>query len=490
MNRIVSFFCLVFVLLACQKIEETGFISFKAGFEAPQVVRVGEPIAFLPNESTTGAQKFIWKFGDKQKRTSTEQNPIFAYDTIGKYTALLSVEINKKNGLRKDSVEKTIFALPVTHETSSNLFTQHRTGSEYGVDDIAMSFAPIVGGGFFTATQRDLTNIVIGKLKADLSSNDWIYEFANFGNVPIYPQNIIATSDDGCLVVGYTEFGSGDSDAFVIKLNALGQIEWANFETNSSNYERYTGAVELDNGNFLVVGSIGKTPTSAVVVLHTLNDEGDFVNKSEVSAYKNCHVHQLKKIDSGTNDNYLMVGKYADQPMVMQFYDNFALKALSRLNISGEANAVQVLEGGNIFISGRGYNKGNAAFEDSTSFAFGARFESITGSPPKWFEQTKMYREKYIDCFPLDNNNIICVGEHYNPLSREDVLLTKINARDGNAKGVRLLGDISDHRPIQAHYNSLDGFLYVFCTTREFIADKNSLYDMCILKMKLSEVLP
>jgi hypothetical protein len=480
-------------LLACQKIDSIDYIPFKAGFQAPQVVRVGEPITFQTEVTTTGAQNFLWLFGDKKKTTTDAQNPIFAYDTIGKYTATLYVEMNKKTGVKKDSAQKTIFVLPVTHNLASNLYQQETVGSVFGLDDVAMNFVRKSDGGFYVLSQRDLNDIVITKLKADLTldaPNPFIVEL--FGNSPVYPKSIIETSDGGCLVVGYNEFGLGDSDAFALKMSSTGAVEWFNAETNSSNYERYTSVVELANGNFVVAGSIGKNATSAVPILHTIDNDGDFVNKIDIGQYKNCHINQIRYINNSfIIKKFVLVGKYADEPMMMTLDQNLQFNSFSKINLTGEAYSLEVLQGNKIFVAGRGYTKGNDNFQDSTSFAFGARFDAITGVTPTWVSRAKMYREHYVDAFVAgtDLDNVFYVGEHYNPVSSRDLFFTKTDAQGGDIKKVRLLGDESDHRPVRVLYDATDGYLYVLATTREFVTEKNSLYDVCIVKTKLTDIL-
>lgn len=476
--------CLLLSLcIACDKIDEINYISFKAGFKAPQVVRVGEKIVFEPNETTTGAQNFLWKFGDRKKQTSIEKSPTFAYDTIGEYTSSFLVEMNKKNGLQKDSAKQKIFVLPATSDITSGLYTQTNLENVVGVDDIAMSFAPTTAGGFYVVAQTNLNNILVAKVKPDLSNTDWAYTIDDFGASPIYPKSIIQTSDRGCLITGYIEANIGDSDAFVLKLDENGVEEWRNTETNSSNYERYNDAIEIDSNRYLLAGSIGKNPSSAVAVLHIINDNGDYTNKVEYNNFKNYQVSQLKRYDN----EYFVVGKYAEQPAVINVNENLFYKAISTINIAGEANSLAQLQNGSFFMVGRGYTKGNANLEDSTSYAFGARFEAITGASYSWISTTKMYREKYIDAFEKDQNTLIAIGEHFNPLSDRDLIFTKINSQNGKATSVRLLGDLSEHRPAQTYFDGTN--IYIFATTREVISDKNSRYDICIVKTKLADIL-
>ena len=490
MKNIIPIICLSLFFLACQKIEEINYIPFQAGFTAPKIVRVGELVAFTANTSTTGAQNFFWKFGDIKKRTSQEENPLFAYDTIGEYIASLRVEMVKKNGVRKDSSTQKIFALPTTYSSASGLYEQFTYGGNFGIDEISMDFTATTDGGFAIVAQQNLHTIYVTRLNADLQLNPtWTtFEFNEFGNAPVYPQSIIQTSDNGFLIVGYIQSGIADSDAFILKLNQNGAIEWRNTETNSSNYERYTDVLETPAKNeYVVVGSIGKTSNTSLVVLHKIDAQGDYIAKAEISNYKNCHAHQIKQKKDDTD--YFITGTYTEQPVIINVNAALALKGITRMAFVGEAKEITFLTGNDVFITGRGYTDGSETLEDSTSYAFASRFDAINGAAQNWTSKAKMYRERYVDAFELNTTNIICIGEHYNPNSGRDLLFTKINAQNGKITKVSLLGDEADHRPVQAIYNAVTGYVYVLATTPELISDKNSRYDICIVKTKIADIL-
>ncbi|MGF1638424.1 MAG: PKD domain-containing protein [Cyclobacteriaceae bacterium] len=55
----------------------------------------GAPIVFI-NESEFGSS-YLWEFGDEENSTSTEKDPIFAYNTPGEYTVKLTTTNEKGN---------------------------------------------------------------------------------------------------------------------------------------------------------------------------------------------------------------------------------------------------------------------------------------------------------------------------------------------------------------------------------------------------------
>ncbi len=75
------------------------------------------------------------------------------------------------------------------------------------------------------------------------------------GILNVKPSSIILTKDGGYLVVGYSEsVGFGDeADGWVIKLDKLGNIEWAQNYGNLRN-DKFFSAVETDDGGYLLAG--------------------------------------------------------------------------------------------------------------------------------------------------------------------------------------------------------------------------------------------
>lgn len=65
---------------------------------------------------------------------------------------------------------------------------------------------------------------------------------------------VLATQDEGYLVVGSTgSFGMGNSDIYVLKLDADGQKTWSR-TLGTAGLDQGVGAVEVDGGGYVVVG--------------------------------------------------------------------------------------------------------------------------------------------------------------------------------------------------------------------------------------------
>jgi hypothetical protein len=72
-------------------------------------------------------------------------------------------------------------------------------------------------------------------------------------------------SDGGLLIVGSTEsFGSGASDVLIIKLNSIGNVQWAKVSGTAGNDYGRNIAITNDNG-FLMTGRVGSEPTELLV---------------------------------------------------------------------------------------------------------------------------------------------------------------------------------------------------------------------------------
>ncbi len=66
--------------------------------------------------------------------------------------------------------------------------------------------------------------------------------------------SIQQTSDGGYIVAGYTEsFGAGDCDAWVIKLDANGNVQWQKTYGGRSDDEAYS-IQQTSDGGYIVAG--------------------------------------------------------------------------------------------------------------------------------------------------------------------------------------------------------------------------------------------
>ncbi|NJO00621.1 MAG: PKD domain-containing protein, partial [Bacteroidia bacterium] len=119
---------------ACLELEELSFIPFRAEFEMPAIVRVGDTIQFNPSASTSGALQYLWEFGDNRHSNSVEKVPRFRYDSIGAYPVKLRVLTRKSDGFITDSIQKTIRVLPVTERPERTDVFGNNFSDEIGLE--------------------------------------------------------------------------------------------------------------------------------------------------------------------------------------------------------------------------------------------------------------------------------------------------------------------------------------------------------------------
>jgi hypothetical protein len=110
------------------------------------------------------------------------------------------------------------------------------------------------GNYIFAGYSQDLaTGLNVWLLKLDINGNIlWEQHYGRFGDQRIY--SVDTTSDGGYVFAGFTTgVGAGESDAYIIKTDSLGNLiweKWFGFEGND-----YARLISLKNGNTLVVGS-------------------------------------------------------------------------------------------------------------------------------------------------------------------------------------------------------------------------------------------
>jgi hypothetical protein len=68
------------------------------------------------------------------------------------------------------------------------------------------------------------------------------------------PKSMVATSDGGCVIAGYTKsFGAGDHDWWVVKTNAAGDMEW-NHTYGGKGYDVAESVIATSDGGYAICG--------------------------------------------------------------------------------------------------------------------------------------------------------------------------------------------------------------------------------------------
>lgn len=100
----VFLYVMLALLTACEEENTIYNTAARSDIYAGTEYEVGEPITFTDNSTPTKGTtivSYLWEFGDADKSTSTEQNPVFTYTKDGTFTVKLTV--TDSNGLRSTS---------------------------------------------------------------------------------------------------------------------------------------------------------------------------------------------------------------------------------------------------------------------------------------------------------------------------------------------------------------------------------------------------
>ncbi|MCU0444619.1 MAG: PKD domain-containing protein [Microscillaceae bacterium] len=446
MKKGINFWLLIgclSIIWACEELKQVPYIEFDARFNAPSIVREGDVVAFSPSFSTTGARNFSWDFGitTAQDDTSNAASPEYTYTKYGVYTVKMKVNIQKTNGLQKDSLSKEIIVIPPT--TTPAAFENYGkiTSDEVGYD---MAILPD-RSGYVIVGKSNINELLIIKTDNNFQvlENEGFPKTLNYvTNQQVFPKQILPTFDGGFLVVGSIVSNPNDSDAFIVKLDATGEQEWGEV-INSLKNEYYVSVLETLTGSFIVAGSSEDVSGRSVIVIDQYASDGSKITAYTVptASCSSCFAESMALTDA-FNGEFTVVGVEVDNPVLLTFSDPETIDSKRvLLNINGTAKVIKPLSDGQWAIAGLTYT----ASTDSVH-----AFVAKVGSQP-WVANLKMYSESFFDLEEDDDFNIIAVGSHYNPLSGVDMLVAKYEGFTGQELAVKLYGGLQ--------YNEANGML-------------------------------
>lgn len=130
-------------------------------------------------------------------------------------------------------------------------------GSRYYTDDSAFSAAPLPAGGYLISGRTalyDRNNFDDLLLKIN-SSGDPVWSYSYGGARIDEAHDMALTEDGGCVLAGPTSsFGSGGYDAWILKLDAAGKIQWQ--KAYGGPKDDYAHAIrKTRDGGYIVAGS-------------------------------------------------------------------------------------------------------------------------------------------------------------------------------------------------------------------------------------------
>ncbi len=421
-------------LQACNTFQEIPFIEFKADFEAPLVVRVGEAVTFRPKASTSEANSFEWEFGDTNQQTSSLASPTFTYDSIGHYTVKLHVRINKTTGIAEDSIQKSIIVLPQTQTPNENqafIFGQENN------DERGYAIYPLASGGFIIAGQKNINTLFVAKIGVNQQIlPGWPREFNNFGTGQIFVRSVRETIGGGVLMLGYFQYQSNDNDAFLLKTNPFGNEVWRTL-VRSDKDEKFVDALEDETGALLVVGTFA-TAGRPSIVINRYSEQGKlaapFIVPREL-----CNSCSAESVIETQDGGFVIAGRQIDRPLLIKFDAQGNYQSKSTLNILGLAHSVTQLPNGKYVTVG----EINTLRPDSSN-AFIAQFD-IIGNAEEWRQNMVLYKETFVNVWAAQNGDLLAIGRHENPLSGQDVMLGRFDRSNGQLKQLRLLSSAGNN---------------------------------------------
>lgn len=187
---------------------------------------------------------------------SVETDPAGGY-ILGGYSGSNNEDVSGNHG--------DLDAWIVKLDNAGNIVWQKSVGGS--LKDVSWSVVPVSGGYIFgghsqssngdISTNRGQFDVMVGKL--DLSGNLlWVKTMGGSGDD--WTNEMIATSDGGVILTGYTFSSNGDvslnrgqNDVWVIKLDGSGNLQWQR-TYGGSDYDEAHSIKQTADGGFVVAG--------------------------------------------------------------------------------------------------------------------------------------------------------------------------------------------------------------------------------------------
>jgi len=114
-------------------------------------------------------------------------------------------------------------------------------------------------------------------LKTDINGNELWTKTLGKGNCTVWSSNIEKTIDGGSIICGtWTKFNTS-FDAFLIKLNACGGVEWCKTLITPTNYDMGIRVKPTPEGDFVLLGGYFLTDPYSNISLFKFNHSGDLI---------------------------------------------------------------------------------------------------------------------------------------------------------------------------------------------------------------------
>lgn len=436
------FWILIIISLgACLEIKEIEFIDFKAGFQSPDQVRVGDQLVLLPGAQTSGSKNQQWYIPELDTLLGGPEFR-FAFDSVGVYTIRLIVEIQKNTGLEKDSIDQDILVLPIT----DSLFNQQSFG-DLPQDELFQDVLLLPNAaGFIVLSSQGINTLEIRKLDS-LGNEVWRSAFPNLTRGRIEGRNIQLTQSGDLLIAGSIQAGTIENDAFIILLEIQEDqqravVKWQEIISSVENefYTSITEVIQNSDTSFYAIGTVSSNGQTTLLL--DRYSTGGVLRSSRTfeEICSSCRSQNSSLITEGEEPRLIVAGQEIDNPAIFEFLlsqEGAVLQNKTVLNgFQGQAIRPLPLSDGKFALIGS-LNFGNA---DSTQ-AFMAKLDVISeGAIPTWVSTLNFYQEGFADIFEDLNGDLLAIGTHFNPLSGEDIIFGRFDTFSGRLIQSQLFG--------------------------------------------------
>jgi len=184
---------------------------------------------------------------------------------------------------------------------------QKTFGGKY--DDVANSIQQTKDGGYIVAGwtysfgSGYYNDVYILKLNSK-GELEWQKTFG--GKSDDGANSIQQTADGGYIVAGWTEsFGSGEQDAYILKLNAKGDLEWQKTFGGKYDYDEANSIQQTADGGYIVAGWTHSPGFIDDVYILKLNSKGELEWQKTFGGKDN---DVAESIQQTTDGEYIVVG--------------------------------------------------------------------------------------------------------------------------------------------------------------------------------------
>lgn len=226
---------------------------------------------------------------------------------------------------------------------------------------------------------------------------------------------LVGTKDGGFLVAGYSEsFGADlDNDVYLIRTDADGKQLWAQVY-DEGDVEQAYDVIELENGDFLVVGSIKQNVGDLEdVYLLRVNAAGKQIWSRRFG--KATTYEQGKKVIEAVNGGFIIIGKKKDavtgeDDMLVIKTDALGQEMWSKTYGSvkdDEATSIAAYKGGYVFVGSSDNPHPNTFDKDIMVYRINVQGDTIW---TKTITVATAQKEEAYDVIATKDGNIIIAG--------------------------------------------------------------------------------